>query len=66
MIDILNSILGALTTCSVQWQDKSFSVWTYNISMFVFVLVVPVTAMAITNWKLYMTVFKIYCGIFNY
>ena len=47
---------GILTSCSVQWQDRSTSVWTYNVLMFVFVLFVPVTAMFFSNFKLYLTV----------
>ena len=49
---------GVMTTCSVQWQDRSANVWTYNVLMFVFVLFVPVAAMIFANFKLYMTVRK--------
>jgi hypothetical protein len=35
------SLEGALTSCSVEWFEKSFNVISYNISMFIFVYFIP-------------------------
>jgi r-opsin len=32
---------GALTSCSVEWLDKSFNVVSYNVGMFIFVYFAP-------------------------
>jgi hypothetical protein len=43
---------GAQTSCSVKWEDPSFNVVSYNIAMFLFVFIVPLTFLLVTNYKL--------------
>ena len=39
------SLEGALTTCSVEWEDRSFNVVSYNVAMFAGVYFVPLQVM---------------------
>ena len=46
------SFEGSHTSCSVEWNDKSLNVVSYNITMFGFVYLIPLVAIIITNVKL--------------
>ena len=46
------SMEGSLTSCSVEWADRSFSVVSYNIFIFIITYVAPVLIISITNFKL--------------
>ena len=43
------SLEGALTTCSVEWEDRSFNVVSYNIAMFALVYFIPLGAIILTG-----------------
>lgn len=43
---------GANTSCSVEWKERTFSVISYNVSMFVFVFFVPLAIIVFTNIRL--------------
>lgn len=47
---------GALISCAITWQDKSPSVVTYTVLIFIFVLFLPVCIMIACNLRLYLTV----------
>ncbi len=51
---------GAYTSCSIVWNDNSVDVFAYNITIFVFVLIVPVVLIVLFNISLYLTVPSIY------
>lgn len=42
---------GALTSCSVEWADRSPNVVSYNIAIWIFGLIVPLTAILYCNIK---------------
>lgn len=44
------------TTCSVEWNDKSFNVVSYNFVIFGFVYFIPLVLLFITNIKLIIVV----------
>ena len=46
------SLEGALTTCSVEWEDRSFNVQSYNIAMFVGVYFIPLIIMILSTFFL--------------
>lgn len=54
------SLEGAHTSCSVEWNEKSFNVISYNITILITVFIIPVIAIAFTNIKLIFMV-KIFC-----
>ena len=43
------SLEGALISCSVEWNKRTVSVMSYNITIAVFVFVVPMLVFIITN-----------------
>jgi hypothetical protein len=43
------SLEGALTSCSVEWFEKSFNVISYNISMFIFVYFIPLIIIFVSS-----------------
>ena len=43
------SLEGALTTCSVEWEDRSFNVVSYNLAMFIGAYFIPLLFMIITT-----------------
>lgn len=43
---------GLGISCSVEWQDRSSNVISYNITMFIFVYFLPLLLIAITNLKI--------------
>lgn len=43
---------GALTSCSVIWNDKSFNVVSYNITIFIFVYFLPLVVIFKVNFAL--------------
>ncbi|CAF3734287.1 unnamed protein product [Rotaria socialis] len=49
---------GALTTCSICWQERSFNVMSYNILMFVFGYIIPLIVMVYCNTCIYLKVRK--------
>lgn len=46
------SMEGALTSCSVDWADRSFNVVSYNIFIFIISYFIPVAIIIYTNLKL--------------
>ncbi len=48
-----------LTTCSVEWKNRSFNVLSYNICMFVFVFFLPLGLIIFTSYQLLKTVITI-------
>ena len=43
------SLEGSLTSCSVEWEDRSFNVVSYNVAMFAVVFCLPLTVIIITG-----------------
>jgi len=53
---------GALTSCSVEWADRSWNVMSYNITIWVFGYIIPLSVIIYCNvWTL-----KIVSCLFNY
>ena len=52
------SLEGAKTTCAVEWEERSFSVISYNVAIFIFVFFVPVCILFFTNIRLILIVNK--------
>ena len=52
------SMEGALTSCSVDWADRSLNVVSYNIFIFIISYFIPVTIIIYTNTKLLLIVSK--------
>jgi hypothetical protein len=50
------SLEGNLTSCSIEWADQSFNVVSYNITIFVCVLIIPVTIIVYCDIKLILKV----------
>ncbi|RNA19352.1 melanopsin [Brachionus plicatilis] len=46
------SLEGALTSCSVEWNERTVNVVSYNITIFTFVYVLPLCAIIFSNIKL--------------
>lgn len=46
------SLEGALTSCSVEWSERSFNVISYNISIFAFSFLIPMGIIFFTNTRL--------------
>ena len=46
------SLEGIMISCSVEWDEKKASVVSYNITIFVFVFVLPISLIIYTNVKL--------------
>ena len=51
------SLEGALTSCSVEWEERSLNVVSYNIIMFAFVYFMPLIAITINGIRLISKVF---------
>ncbi|CAF3825136.1 unnamed protein product [Adineta steineri] len=47
---------GARTSCSIRWQDRTVNVISYNILMFVFAYIVPLSVMIYCNICIYLKV----------
>lgn len=50
------SLEGALTSCSVEWKERSLNVISYNITIFAIVYFVPVAIILFTSVKLLLIV----------
>ena len=46
----------ALTACSIEWKKRNLNVISYNISIFIFVFLLPFTFIFVTNFKSYLIV----------
>ncbi|RNA43725.1 vertebrate ancient opsin-like [Brachionus plicatilis] len=46
------SLEGAMTSCSVEWKDRSLNVVSYNLTVFLLVYFVPLLAIIMVNFKL--------------
>ncbi|CAF1051697.1 unnamed protein product [Brachionus calyciflorus] len=46
------SLEGALTSCSVEWNERNFNVLSYNVTIFITVFFIPILIIIITNFKL--------------
>lgn len=52
------SLEGANTSCSVEWNERSMNVVSYNLAMFVFVYFIPLVVICVSNFKLiFMVIF---------
>ena len=58
------SLESALTTCSVEWKEKSFNVISYNIAVFIFVYFAPMIILISSNIKTVFMVMKILTAVF--
>ena len=47
------SLEGALISCSVEWNEKSVSVLSYNIAITIFVFVVPLIVFIFTSARVF-------------
>ena len=52
------SLEGALTSCSVEWEDRSFNVVSYNVAIFTGVYFIPFLVIIITGILLILKVFS--------
>ncbi|CAF0886599.1 unnamed protein product [Brachionus calyciflorus] len=52
------SLEGAMTSCSVEWNERSFNVVSYNIAIFAFVYFLPLIAIAYSNLRLIFMTFR--------
>ncbi len=43
------SLESGLTSCSVEWAERSFNVYSYNVTIFIFVFVIPVFIIVFCN-----------------
>ena len=50
------SLEGANTSCSVEWNERSLSVTSYNITIFIFVFLTPVLIICVTQIKIIFSV----------
>ena len=50
------SLEGAGTSCSVEWNERSFNVISYNIAMFIFVFFIPLIVIIGANTKIILIV----------
>lgn len=46
------SLEGTMTSCSVEWNERSFNVVSYNLAMFLFVFLIPLSVIITANVKL--------------
>ncbi len=46
------SLEGEMTSCSVEWNERSLNVVSYNIAMFVFCYFIPLIIIVVSNTKL--------------
>ena len=46
------SMEASRTTCSVEWAERSVSVTSYNMAIFFFVFLLPVSVIVVVNFKL--------------
>lgn len=47
---------GAMTSCSVKWNERSFNVVSYNVTIFIFTYFLPLVAIVKINIKLILMV----------
>jgi hypothetical protein len=50
------SLEGALTSCSVEWAERSANVISYNIAIFILLFAIPLVIIVGTNVKLLLIV----------
>ena len=53
------SLEVAKTSCSVEWNERTFSVISYNIAMFVFVFIVPLAILIAADISIVLTIKKL-------
>jgi c-opsin len=46
------SLEGAKTSCSVEWNERSWNVTSYNATIFICVFLIPLVCIVATNLKL--------------
>lgn len=46
------SLEGALTSCSIEWYERSFNVMSYNITIFIWTFLLPLVVIVFCNLKL--------------
>ncbi|CAF1545172.1 unnamed protein product [Adineta ricciae] len=47
---------GIGISCSINWTGRSFNIISYNITIFIFVYLVPITIIIVTNIKIYLSI----------
>ncbi|CAF1546236.1 unnamed protein product [Adineta ricciae] len=47
---------GIRISCSIKWTGRSFNIISYNITIFIFVYLVPITIIIVTNTKIYLSI----------
>lgn len=50
---------GGLTSCGIEWDDRTLNVISYNITIFVFILFLPLIIIIFTNVRVLLFVSKI-------
>ncbi len=62
------SLEGALTSCSVEWADRSFNVVSYNVFIFFITFFIPLLVIICCNLGIYVLVmdFSFFVFFFNY
>ena len=53
------SLEVAKTSCSVEWNERSYSVISYNVCMFLFTFIVPLAILIVTGIKMVLTINKL-------
>lgn len=43
---------GANISCSIGWRSRSFNVLSYNLTVFLFVYIIPIAVLILTNIKI--------------
>ncbi len=56
----------AMTSCCIEWADKSLNVMSFNISVFIFVYIVPMSLIFYFNTVLILMVTLIVLKIWNF
>ena len=50
------SLEGILVSCSIEWDEKSFAVQSYNITVFIFVYLIPMAIIIVFNYRIFIKV----------
>ena len=45
------SLEGTLTSCSVEWADRDWNVWSYNVTICIFGFIIPLAIIIYCNLK---------------
>ena len=53
------SLEGGLTSCSIEWSEKSFNVISYNITILICVFIIPLIVIIGSNLALWVKVINV-------